>query len=247
MVVSSQPAVPPDASVLRANNVHKERTADENNELLRGTLQPLTQFSATNVPRGLGHIYVTAEIFNEYYSTVDSVDIQHPGGWYLRLRDRSNSADLYNTDADLRTERRQAAQDSPGTPAQPAMVPVSVRVSNAGAVCVAVSARKAGAHGPPAPWSEWGEPLAYPLYAPLSRPCHQPCPHKFCPSCPRGPSTRMHSRRRLTAPGGNTGSDYRLSPQAISAQRTCRTCYGLQRVQCHMTGSAASSASSAIA
>ena len=74
-VVSSQPAVPPDARVLRANNLHRERTAEEYNEILLGTLQPLTQFSVTDVARGFGHIYVTAEIFNKYYSTVDSVDI----------------------------------------------------------------------------------------------------------------------------------------------------------------------------
>ena len=74
-VVSSQPAVPHDARVLHANNLHRERTTEEYNELLRGTLQPLTQFSVTDVARGFGHIYVTAEIFNKYYSTVDSVDI----------------------------------------------------------------------------------------------------------------------------------------------------------------------------
>ena len=104
-----QPPVPPDARVLRANNLHRERTVQEYNALLSETMQPLTQFTSNDVARGFGHVYVSADAFDKYFSTVDSIDIHHPRGWFLRLRGRSNAGDLYKTDADFRAERRQQA------------------------------------------------------------------------------------------------------------------------------------------
>ena len=151
-VVSSQPAVPTNARVLRANNLHRERTAEEYNELLRGTLQPLTQFSVTDVARGFGHIYVTAEIFNKYYSTVDSVDIQHPWCWHLRLRGRSNSGDLYRQTSIYAPSAAKPPRRTPNArrpPGPPERIGASrhgarerprVPVSIADAACVAVPA-----------------------------------------------------------------------------------------------------------
>ena len=75
-----QPPVPPDARVLRANNLHRERTVQEYNALLSETMRPLTQFTSNDVARGFGHVYVSADTFDKYFSTVDSIDIHHPGG-----------------------------------------------------------------------------------------------------------------------------------------------------------------------
>ena len=104
-----QPPVPPDAKALRANNLHRERTVQEYNALVNETMRPLTQFTSNDVAKGFGHVYVSADTFDKYFSTVDSIDIHHPGGWFLRLRGRSNAGELYKTDADFRAERRQQA------------------------------------------------------------------------------------------------------------------------------------------
>ena len=104
-----QPPVPPDARALRANNLHRERTVQEYNALLSETMRPLTQFTSNDVARGFGHVYVSADTFDKYFCTEDSIDIHHPGGWFLRLRGRSNAGELYKTDADFRAERRQQA------------------------------------------------------------------------------------------------------------------------------------------
>ena len=75
-----QPPVPPDARVLRANNLHRERMVQEHNALLSETMRPLTQFTSNDVACGFGHVYVSADTFDKYFSTVDSIDIHHPGG-----------------------------------------------------------------------------------------------------------------------------------------------------------------------
>ena len=104
-----QPPVPPDAWVLRANNLHRERTVQEYNALLSETMRPLTQFTSNDRARGFGHVYVSADAFDKHFSTVDSIDLHHLGGWFLRITRRSNAGELYKTDADFRAERRQQA------------------------------------------------------------------------------------------------------------------------------------------
>ena len=75
-----QPPVPPDARVLCANNLHTECTVQEYNALLSETMRPLTQFTSNDVARGFGHVYVSADTFDKHFSTVDSINIHHPGG-----------------------------------------------------------------------------------------------------------------------------------------------------------------------
>ena len=74
-----QRPVPPDAKVLRANNLHRERTVQEYNALLNETMRPLTQFTSNDVAKGFGHVYVSADTFDKYFSGVDSTDIHHLG------------------------------------------------------------------------------------------------------------------------------------------------------------------------
>ena len=153
-----QPPVPPDAKVIRANNLDRERTVQEYNALLNETMRPLTQFTSNDVAKGFGHVYVSADTLDKYFSTVDSIDIHHPGGWFLRLRGRSNARDLYKTDAHFRGWDVQAAENgdrfggtahatTADTPSGTS--PAEWSASGAGVVAAPLHAMVTGAHTRP--------------------------------------------------------------------------------------------------